>query len=288
MNFAMEVTNAGSQPQTNVRMVVTATSPSGNVETFESDPINLEVSTTDTLIRENVTFLDIIEGSEFEFGEYTYDFEVTQDEVEERPMDNVGDSKINNVNSDFDNDGFGIYWNGREAYNGAYTTLGQDVIWGTPYTFTEFYGMYIITHVEAVFQFNDLYAETVVGEVVYFNVRSGSVLEEDETMPETITTTFFDSENPLDYADPDLEFTIEESDIWNYADGSPYIWRHLNCPPLFLSRQARCISRVPSTCRWFWDCISSSYWRAGAICRNALQLQCRRRSSLVFPGVKHH
>lgn len=230
MNFAMEVTNAGAQPQTNVQLVVTATSPSGNVEEFSSDPITMEAAVVDTLMINNVTFLDIVAGSEFEYGQYTYDFEVIQAEVDERPNDNDGDSRVNNVNLDVDNDGFGIYWNGREAYNGAYTTLGQDVIWSTPYTFVETDMDYVITHVEAVFQFNDDFAETVAGEVVYFNVRSGSVLEEDETMPETITTTFFDSENPIDYADQSLEFIIEETDIWNQANGLPYTWASFELP----------------------------------------------------------
>ncbi|MCA1763664.1 MAG: T9SS type A sorting domain-containing protein [Cryomorphaceae bacterium] len=230
MNFAMEVTNAGAQTQTNVQLVVTATSPSGIEEPFTSDPIDLEAAVTDTLTIEDVTFLDIVGGSEFEPGQYTYDFEVIQDEEDERPNDNFGASRSNNVNFDVENDDFGIYWNGREAYNGAYTTLGQDVIWSTPYTFTETDVDYVITHVEAVFQFNDDFAETVAGEVVYFNVRSGSVLEEDETMPETITTTFFDSENPIDYADQELEFIIEESDIWNQGNGLPYTWASFELP----------------------------------------------------------
>jgi hypothetical protein len=233
-NFAMEVTNAGALAQTGVQLVVTVTTPGGTVlEDFTSDPITLEAAVTDTLEIGPISFGEGMGEIPLEEGQYTFDFEVIQNEEDEQPEDNVGNTRGCRISTDASNDGFAIYRNDGDGYNGAYTTLGQDVIWSTPYVFAQpQVENSVITHVEAVFQFNADFAETQAGELVYFNVRSGSVLEEDPEVPETITTVFFDSENPLEYEDGDLEFEITEADIWDAdVDGTPYtVWASFELP----------------------------------------------------------
>lgn len=223
-NFAMIISNTGANAQTDVKMIVDVTTPTGTVVSFESEGITLESATSDTVSTGPIEFGDEMGQIPLEVGQYTFDYRAEQAEDDERPDDNVGDSRGSRISNDADNDGFAIFRNDGDVYNGAYTTLGQDVIWSSPYVFSEPTAENaVITHVEAVLQFNADFAETVAGEVIYFNVRSGSVLEEDPEVPESITTVFFDSENPLEYEDGDLEFTIEESDIWDAdLDGTPY------------------------------------------------------------------
>ncbi len=228
-DFAMEVTNAGSQTQTDVQLNVTVTSPSGVVYNVSSPGVSIETTVTDTLMIENITYADILNGDPIEEGEYLIEYNVSQAEEDERPDDNTGTTRATNVSMEngevpayFRNDG--------NNYEGAYTTLGQDVIWGTPYVFTSTDEDKFITHVEAVFLFSEGFAETIAGEIIYFNVREGSVLEEDDTDPETITSVFFDSDNALTYEDGDLEYTIEESDIWNSDDGFPFVWVSFELP----------------------------------------------------------
>jgi hypothetical protein len=228
-NFAMVVTNGGSALQTGVTLTVEVTTPGGSVVSFDSDPIELESGAGDTL-----TIPNIMPGTDFpiEIGQYSFAYSVSADVEDDRPDDNVGTTRVTSISDDASNNGFAIFRNDNANYAGAYTTLGQDVIWATNYIFTEpTTDQLAITHVEAVFLFAADFAETIAGEVVYFNVRRGSVLDEDPDNPDApVTTVFFDPENPLLYEDSDIEFTIEESDIWISTDGLPYIWASFELP----------------------------------------------------------
>jgi len=233
-NFAMEVNNGGQEAQTEVTLNVTVTTPGGTVlPDFTSDPITLEAGVLDTLEIGPISFGDEEGEIPLEEGQYTFDYVVTQAEEDEQIEDNVGASRGCRINTDASNNGFGIFRNDGDNYSGAFTTLGQDAIWSTPYVFAQpQVENAVITHVEAVLQFNADFVETLPGELIYFNVRSGSVLEEDPEDPETITTVFFDSENPIEYEAEELEFEITEDDIWDAdVDGLPYtVWASFELP----------------------------------------------------------
>lgn len=231
LNFSMEVYNNGQEVQNDVRLHLTLTDPNGNVAPeLVSEPIILSIGELDTITIPNV---DVFLNTGFNGnGQFTADFRVEQAEEEEFPEDNLGERRKFSYSTEGENSGYAIMQNNGDNYNGAYFSQGQDVIWGTPYVFrnTEVCG--VITHVEAVFQFNENFAETQVGSQIYFNVRSGSVLKEDPETPETISTVFFDSESPLEYGDDNLEFTIEDLHIWDAVnDTIPYtVWATFELP----------------------------------------------------------
>jgi len=229
-NFAMAVTNVGSDTQTGVTLNVTATSPvSETTYTWPFEAVELESGVTDTLKIENAMLTDI---GPLEVGQYIFDFSVSQDQDDISPANNMGDSRQSTISNEIDNNGFAIMRNDANSYTGAYTTLGQDVIWNTPYVFPELTpdtAAKYITHVEAVFLNSLDFAETIAGELVYFNVRQNHPFEEDETIPETASTVFFGSDN-LTYDDQELEFTIQESDIWYSTNGLPFVWASFQLP----------------------------------------------------------
>ncbi len=224
-NFGMEVTNAGALTQTGVTVEVTATAPSGAVYTFLSDPMEIEAGVLDTIMLAPVSYADL--GSEL--GQYLFDFQVYQDAVDERPIDNDGDTRQSTFNNEADNGGYAIMRNDVGSWaNSAYTTLGQDVIWATTYVFPELAADTMpkyITHVETVFLFSEGFAETIAGELVYFNVRLGHPFDGEED----VTTVFFGS-NDLEYDDIELEFEITEADIWYEDSGEPFNWVSFELP----------------------------------------------------------
>lgn len=226
-NFAMEVTNAGINTQTNVVLHVDATAPDGTVYNLESDPVEIPTATGDTLWITDVTYDEDLGGAQY--GQWLFDYYVTQDQEDERPEDNVGQGRGTVISTDAE-DEYSYFRNGENSYGGAYINDGQDRIFGTAYAFAQDNENDVITHVEAVFLYSEDFAETIAGEVVYFNVRSGSVLEEDPEDPETATSVFFDSDNPLTYEDGDLEYTIEEEFIWQSTDGQPFVWASFELP----------------------------------------------------------
>ncbi len=230
LNFGMAVTNAGSQIQTDVRLSVTATAPDETTtftwETPVGEGITLESGVIDTITFPGANLADM---GDLQYGNYTFDYIVFQAEEDERPDDNIGDGRGTNVSMESE-DVYAPYFNGENSYSGAYTTLGQDAIFGTAYVFPYEVENKVITHVEAVFMWSEDFAETIAGEVVYFNVRAGSVLEEDDADPETTTTVFFDSDNPITYEAEELAFTIEEENIWYTADGQPFVWSTFELP----------------------------------------------------------
>lgn len=228
-DFAMDVTNNGTLTQTEVQLQVTITAPDeSTTEVVLSDPISLEPGQTDTLRILGYELSSVTPT--LQYGNYGFAYEVIQAEEDSRPEDNVGGARGHNISTEAE-DEFGIFMNGENSYGGAYTNDGQDRIFGTAMVFSPFtIEDKAITHVEAVFLYSEDFAETIAGEVVYFNVRQGSVLEEDDADPDTETTVFFDSDNPLTYEDGDLEFTIEEDNIWHSADGQPFVWTSFELP----------------------------------------------------------
>ena len=166
-------------------------------------------------------------------GTYTFDYSVTQNESEQVPANNVGPTQTATITTDADNGGYAIASNdARISGNSAYNTSGQDFIWGVPYVFPEATdgNPKYITHVECVLFYASGFAETMAGELIYFNVRQGSVLEEDPADPTTATTVFFDETNPLEYDAAELEHVITQDEIWNTDDNGDPVWLSFQLP----------------------------------------------------------
>jgi hypothetical protein len=227
-NFAMEVTNAGLSAQYNSVMEVTVTTPSGQEFMLSSSPVTIPAGITDTL---TIPAIELDESIPLETGQYSFDYVVNQTQNDENPLNNNGPGKSVKISDDGPDNEPAIFRNDGNNVETTYLGYGQDVIWGTAYTFPESSASTTqITHVEAVFLNWPDYAETEPGNAVYFNVREGSILEEDPMDPESISTVVFDSQNPLTYDDPDLLFLIEEDDIWNINQGSDLIWASFELP----------------------------------------------------------
>lgn len=230
LKFALAVKNNGTETQTGVKMIVTTVAPDGSDGPTwdDGETVSIDPGQTDTLIMPEKFLTEITPT--LEAGNYTFNYEVVQNEIDERPNDNTGIVRGTNISVETEaNNYYTTYRNGENSYGGSYPTDGQDRIFGTAYVFPNDVASKVITHVETVFLFDEDFAETQAGEVVFFNVREGSVFEEDED-PESITTVFFDEDNPLFYEQSDLEYTIEEEDIWHSADGFPFIWTSFELP----------------------------------------------------------
>ncbi len=212
-NFAAEVTNNGTNVQTGVQLEVTF-QPPGDVEPqiILSDPIELESGASDTLrIYDEIptAWIDPADGV------YTMDFRVIQSEMDARPNDNIGTTKTTRVSSDASSSAGAIMQNDRNAFTNFYATLGQDVIWGNRMTFIEQDQETVITHVEFVLSGANE-APSFPGEPVHVNVRTGSVLSEEDV----------DNEIFRYFGDEEVEYVIEESDLTTNNE----IWISLELP----------------------------------------------------------
>ncbi len=231
---ARAINECSQNPQTNISLSVTITAPNSATETVTSvqNLASLATGEEGVVFTEPVDLVALFGGTPL-VGQYTFDYVVSQDEVDDRPENNVGDQRGMVVSNDADNDGFAIMQNAGLTYNGAFTQVqfSQDALWSNAFVFEEpTITNSVITHVEAVFLNSLDFAETQPGEVVYFNVRDGAILDEDPEDESTITGVFFDSENPLEYDDPSLEFTITAEDLWAPADGFPQNWVSFELP----------------------------------------------------------
>ena len=237
-NFSMIVENIGYSTQTNVILELIITmEESGEQVIGYSEPIQIEPFTSDTLR---------ISGSPMEefnglYGEYTFKYRVTQDQDDFNPENNIGASKatslsdetIQNVFSTLQNDG------GPSNYDEVRPApFGSNAIYGNVYNYElpPFYVNYFITAIETVFLYKDSVAETQVGQPIYFNIRKGSVFEEDVEDPSTLTEVYFDSENPYSYTTQgieNIEYIIQQEDLWipNPNDSiTPFVWTTLELP----------------------------------------------------------
>ncbi len=233
-NFGMEVVNNGGETQTGVKLRVIWTAPSGATDTLFSEPAVIDVGVMDTLLIPNITY----ESLGAEIGQYNFDFSVSQNEVEEMPNDNAGVSRHATFSDEGgDNSYSTVLQNADEGYPYIpFTMIGSNVIWSTAYVFPELQANNApkyITRVETVFLFAEDFLETISGSVVYFNVRKGHPFEDDPDNPDEASTVLFGSEQ-LMYADLELEYEIQESDLWYHDSGEPYIWTSFELPAAIL------------------------------------------------------
>ena len=226
-NFGAIVSNLGSEVQTGITLIATLEGPSQAVNIFSSDQMELAPGQVDTL---QINDINLIELDFLEPGLYTLSYEVVQNESDYNPENNLGGNREFTITEDCMTTEFAGVWNGDNQYNGTYSAAGQDRIWSAPYIFTEPESQKLITHVEAAFLYAEDFAETVAGELVYFNVRKGHVFDEDPANPETLTTVLFDTENNLEYDADYLEYEIQEEDIWDASEGGDYIFASFELP----------------------------------------------------------
>jgi hypothetical protein len=234
---AVVINDCAQEPQTNIVLNVSIEGPDG--ETFLTTSSNstiesLESGTSDTIWTELV-FPEAWNTDVAAAGEYLISYEVVQEEEDERPEDNTGDTRRFTISSDAENDGFAIFQNNSTTYFGTFLEYGEDAIWSTAYVFPEpQVTNTVITHVEAVFLNQDGFAVTQAGEIVYFNVRDGAILDEDPEDPSTTTGVYFDQDNPLQYESADLEHIITEEDLWVPSSGFPQNWASFELPAAVL------------------------------------------------------
>ncbi len=218
-NFATDATNNGTEEQTNVTLEVQAFLDGELIDTFLSDPITLAPGETDTLrIYDVAPTWWIDAATNPETGTYTFEFRIFQDQEDQRPDDNIGVTRSTRVSNDFDNGSFAFMQNDRDAFTNFYPTLGDDVIWGNRFVFTEpdVADNAVLTHIEFVLSGSPS-APTTPGEVMYVNVRTGSVLVEEG--PDNVMNRFFDED--------EVEYTIEEDDL---SAGGANVWISIELP----------------------------------------------------------
>lgn len=228
-SFGGIISNLGAVVQTGVTLHVDATLPDGSVveDYAVSEPFDIEPGVVDT-----VFIADIMPDVNVA-GTYTFSYEVMGNEEDQVPTNNTGLDQSATITRDVDNNGYAIASNdARTTGNSAYTTLGQDNIWGVPYVFPEATdgNPKYITHVEAVLYYNEGFAETKAGELIYFNVRKGAAIEEEATDPETLTSVVFNSDKPYKYDDEDIEHEITADEIWDTDLPGDPVWLSFELP----------------------------------------------------------
>lgn len=209
-NFACGVTNGGALEQTGVTLVVTLTDPDGTAETLSSDPITLAPGVTDTIrFYGQVPANWAINGeADLPNGLYGIGFAVVQDQEDEFPGNNVGVSLSTRISDNATEGGAFIQHENSLTQLGA---DGQDIIAGTRYSFSPGDANRVITSVR--FALND---ESIdgVGEQVFLNVRTGSVLEEEnEDNPMNLFFSYNEDDAVIYEVDED-ELSPTSTPVW--------------------------------------------------------------------------
>jgi len=200
LTFVAEVENLGTETLTGVTLQVTVNTPNGE-ETFTSeDPISVESFDFGVVEITDVVLEAFADGGAI--GDYTVDFSVFVSEDEGDLSNNTVPSKSFQVND--------IYMaNDRDLLVGAAPNFYDDVIWGNQFLYKEATTIEYIAFAmidEATFESAEGVTttySTIPGELLYLNIRQGSVLE--EIGP--------DNEMELLFGDDEIEYVIEEDDI---------------------------------------------------------------------------
>jgi hypothetical protein len=214
-NFAAIATNNGVADQTNVQLEVVFTAPNMTTQTFLSpEGFTLPAGATDTLrILDVVPDLWDYPASE---GTYSATFQIIQNEEDELPGNNIGTARTTRISLDEINPAF--FQNDRNAIsNLPLPADAQDVIHGNRFVFTEpEVANRVITHIEFVL-LNSGTSITVPGEIIFLNVRTGSVYDPEDD--NNVITRLFETE--------EIQFIIEPGSI--SAGGAP-IWNSVELP----------------------------------------------------------
>jgi hypothetical protein len=207
-NFACIVTNGGSDEQTGVALEVTMTAPDGTVEVFTNDGITVAPGVTDTLRNYGV---EPLMWNDPVAGAHTLVFRIVQNEVDEFPGNNTGVVLTTRISSDAE-DGTAFIQHDNFLTQGVVD--GQDITAGTRYTFAEDESTNrVITSVR--FALNETSIDGV-GEQIFLNVRSGSVLEEEsEENPITLYFSYDeDDEDAVTYEVLEEDLSLTSAPVW--------------------------------------------------------------------------
>lgn len=187
--FVADITNQGSDMVTGLTFQATVTTPD-DTEVFTGSIDELP-SGMDTVISiEDEMLAAFMDGGVI--GDYTVDFEIAINEDDALPENNFAPSKIFSVGTEKMTNDLGDFYTG--WYN-----ISQAVIWGNQFTVEE------ETEVNYIqFALVDATDDpTVIGEEVFVNLRSGSVLEAEG--PENEMQRYFDED--------ELSYVIQEGDV---------------------------------------------------------------------------
>lgn len=146
---------------------------------------------------DTISILDVdidafdLSGTAPQIGIYTVDFSISATEEDAFTDNNSVPQKSFSVDSEIMANDLGA------DYSGVYTDLGQDVIWGNRMAFAQ---AQEVNYIQFALLSNTS-VTTQPGELIYLNVRSGSVF----TLPEN-------NELELAFGDEEIEYITEEDE----------------------------------------------------------------------------
>jgi len=220
-NFAALATNNGVADQTNVQLEVVFTAPNMTTQTFLSpEGFTLPSGATDTL-----RILDVVPDSwDYPASEGTYSatFQIIQNEEDELPGNNIGNARTTRISLDEINPAF--FQNDRNVIsNLPQPEEATNAIHGNRFVFTDpEIANKVITHVDFVLLNNPPSSITVPGEIIFLNVRTGSVF--DPVGPDNEIIRLFEEE--------EIQFVIEQANI---TTGGTAVWNSVELPtPLLI------------------------------------------------------
>ncbi|MGB6037258.1 MAG: T9SS type A sorting domain-containing protein [Cryomorphaceae bacterium] len=200
LTFVAEVENLGTSTLTGVTLQVTVNTPNGEEVFTSEEPISVESFDFGIVEISDVTLDAFADGGVL--GDYTVNFSVFVAEEEGDLSNNTVPPKSFQVND--------IYMaNDRDLLLGPAPNFSDDVIWGSQFLYKEATTIEYIAFGmidEATFESAEgvtTVITTMPGELLYLNIRQGSVLEE------------IGPENEMDllFGDTEIEYVIEEDDI---------------------------------------------------------------------------
>jgi len=200
LTFGAVVENQGQNPSTGVFLTATVTTPSG-VETFTSTPTTVAPG-DQVLIQTAPQTLAAFAGGGV-VGNYTVSIAVTMDAEDQVPENNVALAKSFSVNTDEMANDLGNTW------ATFFPTLGQDVIWGSRYMFEQ---QTPINYIKFAV-LSTTAAPTQAGEIIYLNMRTGSVTE-----PESAINVM----NRL-YGEEEIGYVLNQADFTTSGAAVTYI-----------------------------------------------------------------
>lgn len=211
LSLIVDVSNQGLDTQTNVVLTVEVTDPNGTTTPYTSDPVDIE-SGIQTQLRIDDVMLDAFNGgTNADLGNYSLEYSISWDQEEDDgvPLNNELIERSFMVNDLYMATDQGQNWS---TY---YPDLGEDVIWASRVMFEQEMDIEYISF--GVLQTDD--APSQPGDLVFLNMRSGSVLEtvsEDNEM-----NRYFGAEE-LEYVLSEDDFTTSEETVWiNYMLPEP-------------------------------------------------------------------
>lgn len=194
-----EVINQGAQIQTNVILQASVTGPDGVTTEYESAGVDVEVGSIVLLTIDDVMPPQF--SGEGQVGSYTVSFNIIQDEEDAIPGNNTVADKTFTVNEEYMANDLGDNW---ATY---YPTLGQNVTWATRFVMEEEQSFNYIQFAVV----NATQGPTQPGEIIYLNVRTGSVFAAEGG----------GNSLQLLFGEEDIEYVIEEDEI---SQGGDVIW----------------------------------------------------------------